>query len=147
MGRKILIQPNPLVLTGRYQLTQVDLFKAIKWSHSWRCLGICLRIEFEIHNRLRLIDIPIYALTSNGRFLSISALTLLVRHQEEHLACENWMMSCLWLSVWIEVQIVCVWSNWCHCIPKPHRVFPHLNLDWFYLFGSSLPMLSWNSSH
>ena len=24
----------------------------------------------------------------------------------------------VWLSVWIEVQIVCIWSSWCHCHPK-----------------------------
>ena len=23
-----------------------------------------------------------------------------------------------WLSVWSEVQIVCIWSSWCHCHPK-----------------------------
>ena len=23
-----------------------------------------------------------------------------------------------WLSVWSEVQIVCIWSSWCHCIPS-----------------------------
>jgi len=20
-----------------------------------------------------------------------------------------------WLSVWSEVQIICIWSSWCHC--------------------------------
>jgi len=24
----------------------------------------------------------------------------------------------VWLSVWSEVQIVCMWSTWCHCHPK-----------------------------
>jgi len=24
----------------------------------------------------------------------------------------------VWLSVWSEVQIVCMWSSWCHCRPK-----------------------------
>ena len=38
----------------------------------------------------------------------------------------------MWLCVWSEVQIVCIWSSWCHCIPKPQRLFPHLNPDWFY---------------
>jgi len=28
-------------------------------------------------------------------------------------------------------------------IPKPHHLLPHLNPDWFYLSGTSLPMLSW----
>jgi len=22
-----------------------------------------------------------------------------------------------WLSVWNEVQMICVWSSWCHCHP------------------------------
>ena len=24
----------------------------------------------------------------------------------------------VWLSVWSEVQIVCIWSSWCHCFSK-----------------------------
>jgi len=28
-------------------------------------------------------------------------------------------------------------------IPKPHRLLPHLNLDWFYVSGTGLPRLSW----
>jgi len=24
----------------------------------------------------------------------------------------------VWLSVWSEVQFVCIWSSWCHCHPK-----------------------------
>jgi len=42
-----------------------------------------------------------------------------------------------------QVQIVCIWSSWCHCIPKPSHLLPHLNPDWFYLSGTSLPRLSW----
>ena len=51
----------------------------------------------------------------------------------------------VWFSVWIEVQIVCTWSSWCHCIHKPHHLLPHLNSDWFYLsgIGTGLPRLSW----
>ena len=22
-----------------------------------------------------------------------------------------------WLSVWSEVQMICIWSSWCHCLP------------------------------
>jgi len=52
----------------------------------------------------------------------------------------------MWLSVWSEVQIVCIWSSWCYCIPKSH-LLPHLNPDWFYFSGSSLPRLSWKRGH
>ena len=36
----------------------------------------------------------------------------------------------VWLSVWRKVQMVCVWSSWCHCIPKPHHILPDSNPDW-----------------
>ena len=39
----------------------------------------------------------------------------------------------VWLSVCSEVQIVCIWSSWCHSIPKPHHLLPHLNPVYFYL--------------
>ena len=29
---------------------------------------------------------------------------------------EWWVL--VWLSVWSEVQIVCIWFSWCHCHPK-----------------------------
>jgi len=86
----------------------------------------------------------------------------LVGRQEEHLACRKlsdevlvWFIIIIIkgiyiaqvrkghkcaratnvLSVWSEVQIVCIWSSWCHCIPKPY----HLNPDWFYLSGKGFP--------
>ena len=41
------------------------------------------------------------------------------------------------LSVWSEVQIVCMWSGWCHCIPKPQLLLPCksrlLLLFWYWL--------------
>jgi len=41
------------------------------------------------------------------------------------------------------LQIVCVWSSWCYCHPKPHHLSLHLNPDWCYLSGTSLDRLSW----
>ena len=44
--------------------------------------------------------------------IASSALTLLVRRQEEHPACKQLNDEVLvWLSVWSEVQIVCIWSS------------------------------------
>jgi len=35
---------------------------------------------------------------------------------EEHLVCIKLSDEVLtWLSVWSEVQMICIWSNWCHC--------------------------------
>ena len=51
-----------------------------------------------------------------------SLFTLLVGCQEEQPACKNFSDDSdevlLWLSVWSELQIVCIWSSWCHCHPK-----------------------------
>jgi len=52
-------------------------------------------------------------------------------------------ITCAWsagglnrLSVWNEVQIVCIWSSRCHCILKPSYLLHHLNPDCFYLPGT-----------
>jgi len=48
------------------------------------------------------------------------ALTLWVGHQEEHPACKKLTDGVLvWLSVWSEVQMICIWSNWC-TLPPHH---------------------------
>jgi len=51
----------------------------------------------------------------HGWLLAFSALTLLVGHQEEHPVCKNidWVLA--WLSVWSEVQMICIRFSWCHC--------------------------------
>jgi len=49
---------------------------------------------------------------------AFTALTLLVGRQEEHLVCKKLSDEVLaWLSVWSEVQMICIWSSWCHCHP------------------------------
>ena len=43
---------------------------------------------------------------------AFSALTLLVERQEEHLVCKKLSGEALaWLSVWSEVQMICIWSS------------------------------------
>ena len=57
-----------------------------------------------------------------------------------------WILSdrvMMWLSVWSKMYIVCIWSSWCQCLPKPYRLLPHFNPCWFYHFGTSLFRLSW----
>jgi len=50
--------------------------------------------------------------------MAFSALTLLVGLQEGHQACKNLSREIVaWLSVWSEVQMICIWSNWCQCHP------------------------------
>jgi len=44
--------------------------------------------------------------------IAFSALTLLVGRQEEHPACKKLSGGVLaWLSVWSEVQMICIWSS------------------------------------
>jgi len=45
-------------------------------------------------------------------------LILLVGRQEDHPACKKMSdkeLACL--SVCSEVQMICIWSSWCHCHP------------------------------
>ena len=45
-------------------------------------------------------------------FCAFSASILLAGHQEEHPACKKLSDEVLvWLSVWSEVHIVCIWSS------------------------------------
>jgi len=79
---------------------------------------------------------------------AFSALTLLVWRQEEQPACNKLSDEVLvWLSVRNEMQIVWIRSSWCHAIPIPYHLLPHLNPDWFYLSGTGLTKLSWKRDH
>jgi len=71
---------------------------------------------------------------------AFSALTLLVGHQEEHLACKKLSDEVLvWLPVWSEVQVVCIWSSCCHCIPKPNHLLLHLTQTGFTFLVPAYP--------
>ena len=48
--------------------------------------------------------------------ISFSALTLLVGLQAVHPACKNGVMTC-WYGCLSGVQMMCIWSSWCHCHP------------------------------
>jgi len=59
-----------------------------------------------------------FIICCQGQSVAFSALTLLVGHQEEHPACKTLSGKVLaWLSVWSEVQMICIWSSWCQCHP------------------------------
>ena len=48
-----------------------------------------------------------------------SVPSVLFGHHEEQPACKKLSDEVLvWLSVWSKVQIVCIWSSWCHCFPN-----------------------------
>jgi len=72
-------------------------------------------------------------------FGAFGVLTLLVAHQEEHRACRNWVLrcGCGYLS-----QATCRLFAYgpadATAFPKPRRILPNLNRDWFYLSGTGL---------
>jgi len=74
-----------------------------------------------------------------------------------------------WLSVWSEVQIVCMWSSWCRCHPETSIILPFYShtgftflvscsefcvtgcsgkeaIKWCSVVVSSLDSLKWNQS-
>jgi len=83
-------------------------------------LSTCCHCK-HIHNSWILTTLEFtdaYFITSVYFFISIchQRLTLLAGRQEEHLACKKLSDEVLaWLSVRNEVQMICIWSSWCHC--------------------------------
>jgi len=72
---------------------------------------------------------------------SFTALTLLVGRQEEHPARKKLSDGVLaWLSVLSVVQMICIWSRWCHCHPSS---LASVKSRMVYLSGASLHRLSW----
>jgi len=47
--------------------------------------------------------------------IAFSALTLLIGRQESIRPVKISDEVLAWLSVWSEVQMICIWSSWCHC--------------------------------
>ena len=45
----------------------------------------------------------------------------------------------VWLSVWSECRLFVYGPADATVIPKPRHLLPHLNPDWFYLYGAGLP--------
>jgi len=62
----------------------------------------------KVWHGMILYDFIIHTFTAKSQV----ALTLLVGHQDEHLACKKLSDEVLaWLSVWSEVQMICIWSS------------------------------------
>jgi len=80
-----------------------------------------------------------------GYWFAFSALMLLVGWQERHLACNKVSGDVLaWLSVWSEVQVICIWPSWCHCHPI---ISCFIKIQNGLPFWSGLPRLSWKKGH
>ena len=76
--------------------------------------------------------------------IAFSALTLLVRHQEEHPAGKNCVTRCCcgYLSG-ARCRLFAYGPADATASQNPGHLLRHLNPDWFYLSGTGLPRLSW----
>ena len=80
------------------------------------------------------------SLKSRMVYLAFSASMLLVGWQEGHPACKNWVVTAKilgWLSVCSKVQMIGIWSSWCHS----HSIIS------CSLSGTGLPRLSSKRGH
>jgi len=70
-----------------------------------------------------------------GTTTSFSALTLLDGCQKEHPAYDNWVMRC-WCGYLsgAKVEMICIWSSWCHCHPI---------ISCFIKIANALPFWCW----
>jgi len=58
-----------------------------------------------------------YSLTLYISIIAFSALMLIAGWQERHLACKNFVVRYWHHYLSAEVQMLCIWSSWCHCHP------------------------------
>ena len=70
---------------------------------------------------------------------------LAVRKSIQPVKIEWWGVGLLvWLSLWSEMQIVCIWPVWCHCIQKNPSSFASFKSRLVLpLGGTGLPRFSW----
>jgi len=68
-------------------------------------LDLCCSLDLTLHSRINVLFV--YHVV-----FAFIALTLFVGRQEECPACKKLSDEVLaWLSVWSEVQIICIWSS------------------------------------
>jgi len=148
-------QVSTFVLRQHISLLKSDPSRDDIWTHTshTRFFGsarVCHQtasqsVQSLLHRHLYITTVYFYHLSISYLPSVLWNCWLGVRKSIRPVKIEWWGVGVV--SVWSEVQIVCVWSSWFHCIPKPHYFLPHLNPDWFYLSGTGLPRLSWKRGH
>ena len=134
----------PLFAAGTYHWlcsSTKDVFRDGKWNAFsqglWWLRGkhqcICTRVCWSLTSFVLITFVT----------LAFSALTLLVGRQEGHPARKNLSDEVLSsLSVWSKVQMICIWSGWCHCHPI---ISAWENPEWFILLVPAYPCLLYTS--
>ena len=141
--------------------TNVDFTEARDSEWQWYELGhmqVCTSLQTDNHastpplsfftGRMPFLPPNQQCQSTGGIFTVCKYCSNNAFKQQEHPACKNWMMKCwcCYLSG-MRCTLFALSSCWCHCIPEPHHLPPHLNPDWFYRSGVGLPRLSWKRGH
>jgi len=110
------------------------------WLLYWPCLTVSTKEQSGVFLVLFFKKIINAVVTA----CAFGALTLFVGRQEEHPACNNWVMRC-WCGYLsgARCRLFAYGPADATAIPKPRHLLPHLNPDWFYFSGTVLPRLSW----
>ena len=109
------------------------------WHGYW--LSVCRKVQlWKYMHMVTATPSSLVSLKSRTVYLAFSASMLLVGWQEGHPACKTWVVTAkilAWLSVCSEVQMICIWSSWCHS----HSIIS------CSLSGTGLPRLSSKRGH
>jgi len=98
-----------------------------KHGGSWWAQDIIGRIESSL-TRITVLHV------------AFSALTLLAGRHREHPACKIGVGVVSTDLSGARCRLFAYGpADACHCIPKPYLLLPHLNPDWFNLFGTIYP--------
>jgi len=156
---RLRFEPRPFctwVQHTNYSATEPPWWFHHPW-YQWRLCSVNLLQRFHIEHFLwtACIECILWAVAywnydlfniccSTVLCFVVSALTLLVGHQEQHSACKNWVMGCCsgYLSG-ARCRLLAYGPAEAVAIPKPHYLLPHLNPDWCYLSATGLPRLYW----
>ena len=100
--------------------------------------------EVTIWNRTTSKVVLLYVCLSILSLVPSMLCSLLLWHQEEHLACKNWVIRCWrgYLSG-ARCRSFAYGPADATASQNPHHLFHHLNPDWFYLSGTGLLGLYW----
>ena len=128
----------PLVQTGERPQTNgwTDATKRII-APATRSIKILAKYNVNIFLHLR------HCMWISLISITFIALTLLVWRQEDHVIWKNSYKLIAWLYLWSEVQIICIWSSWCHC-----HCFVSCFTKWgmFYASGTDLNGMFWKKA-
>jgi len=77
-----------------------------------RINNVQIALNFLTHKRVGRLLTDAVCHSAAFLIIALSALTLPVGRQEEHPACKKLIDEVLaWVSVWSEVQMICIWSS------------------------------------